>query len=121
MWKKTLSMNILSKPNLASLQSTRNVNSGEIISRYQRGKAKVGWFRRKGSRLLYPTSNPNYMRRVGVDLNLQQRLDQMFAKEQEEQAARIDIGIPMTQSKKKSPKMVQWRKEQRSKKDQRRP
>ena len=117
MWKKTLSMNILSKPNLASLQSTRNVNSGEIISRYQRGKAKVGWFRRKGSRLLYPTSNPNYMRRVGVDLNLQQRLDQMFAKEQEEQAARIDIGIPMTQGKKKSQKMVQWRKEQRSNKE----
>ena len=118
MWKKTLSVNPLNKPSLASLQITRNVNNGEITPRYQRGVPKVGWFRRKGSRLLYPTSNPNFMRRVGVDLNLQQRLDQLFAHEYEEQKGRADIGIPVAKdSKKDKISTMQWRKSQRANKE----
>ena len=48
------------------------------------------------SRLLYPTSNPPYMRKIGVDLNLQERLDEMFAKEQSEEVTNaVDIGFPV--------------------------
>ena len=92
MWKKTIPVNLINKSNLPGLQSARTYNNGEIVPRYRRGVPKVGWFRRKGSRLLYPTSHPSYMRRIGVDLNLQQRLDQMFIQDNEEQKSRVDIG-----------------------------
>ena len=36
------------------------------------------------------------MRKIGVDLNLQERLDEMFAEEQSEQVTNaIDIGFPV--------------------------
>ena len=36
------------------------------------------------------------MRKIGVDLNLQERLDEMFSKEQSEEVTNaIDIGFPV--------------------------
>ena len=36
------------------------------------------------------------MRKIGVDLNLQERLDEMFAKEQSEEVTNaVDIGFPV--------------------------
>ena len=36
------------------------------------------------------------MRKIGVDLNLQERLDEMFAEEQSEEVTKaVDIGFPV--------------------------
>ena len=62
---------------------------------------KKNRWRRKGTRLLYPTSNPTQLRQVGVDLNLQERLDDMFKEEHDKIAAKkIDIGFPVPKSSK---------------------
>jgi hypothetical protein len=83
---------------MQSLQLVRNINSGELGTRYKL-TPKVGWWRRRGTKLIYPTSHPSYMRKIGVDLNLQQRLEAMFAKEQAEIAdKRVDIGFPAKES-----------------------
>ena len=92
MWKS--SCQSLTKPNSVVQQFVRCVNNAEIAPRYKRVPS-VGWWRRKGSRHLYPTSNPKYMRQVGVDLSLQERLDEMFEEEHAQIAAKkIDIGFP---------------------------
>ena len=100
MWKKTVDISYV-RPLLYQIKPCRHEKSmsidamnNEIAPRYKR-VPKVGWWRRRGVRLTYPTSDPAYMRRIGVDLNLQERLDEMFAKEQSEAISKaIDIGFP---------------------------
>ena len=95
MWKRSLFV----KPILAQ-QNVRFINNMEIAPRYKI-RPKVGWFRRRGTRLLYPTSSPRDLRQVGVDLNLQERLSQMFAKEQNEaMSKRVNIGFVQEQVQK---------------------
>ena len=92
MWKS--SCQSLTKPNSVVQQFVRCVNNSEIAPRYKRVPG-VGWWRRKGSRQLYPTSNPQYLRQIGVDLSLQERLDEMFEEEHAQIAAKkINIGFP---------------------------
>ena len=75
-------------------KSSKNAQNVDIGPRYKR-LPKVGWFRRRGVRLQYPTSDPSYLRKLGTDLNLQERLDKMFAKEHSETGAKsVDIGFP---------------------------
>ena len=96
MWKNTCQV-IQNQPLLKTLNLlatvTRCVTNSEIASRY-RQKSKVGWWRRRGSRMLYPASDPAYLRQIGVDLNLQERLDEMFKEENAEiKSKSIDIGF----------------------------
>ena len=98
MWKNTCQVVIqqpLLKTNLNLLAPTvRCINNAEIASRYRR-RAKIGWWRRRGSRMLYPNSDPTYLRQIGVDLNLQERLDELFKEEHAENEAKsVDIGYP---------------------------
>ena len=45
--------------------------------------------------MLYPASDPAYLRQIGVDLNLQERLDEMFKEENAETKSKsVDIGYP---------------------------
>ena len=104
MWKKSIDFRfrpLLSADHLLNSQ-VRCINNAEIAPRYQR-MPKIGWFRRRGTRQLYPDSNPKFMRQVGVDLNLQERLDQMFVEEKaEELKKRVDIGFPVNKSELKN-------------------
>ena len=98
MWKNTCQViqhQPLLKANLNLLAPTvRCVTNSEIASRY-RQRPKVGWWRRRGSRMMYPTSDPIYLRQIGVDLNLQERLDEMFKAENvEKESKSVDIGYP---------------------------
>ena len=97
MWKNTCQaiQQPLLKTNLNLLAPTvRCINNAEIASRYRR-RAKIGWWRRRGSRMLYPNSDPTYLRQIGVDLNLQERLDELFKEEHAENEAKsVDIGYP---------------------------
>ena len=100
MWKKTVDIGHV-RPILCQINGTpqhKNLSSKaqnvDIAPRYKR-LPKVGWFRRRGVRLQYPTSDPAYLRKLGTDLNLQERLDKIFAKEHSEMAAKsVDIGFP---------------------------
>ena len=97
MWKNTcqLAQQPLLKSNSNTVKFVRCINNSEIAPRYKRA-SKIGWWRRKGTRLLYPTSNPTELRQVGVDLNLQERLDEMFKEEHDKiSAKKIDIGFPI--------------------------
>jgi len=128
MWKKTLDVGyvrpILSQIKPSSQQKCGIANASEgdfqnvdIAPRYKR-IPKVGWFRRRGARLTYPTSNPPYMRKIGVDLNLQERLDQMFSGEQSELSEKaIDIGFPPKKDETKSQSRGEWRAKQRANKE----
>lgn len=97
MWKNAHPKQILAMSSQLKVCS-RQVNNAEIAPRYKI-TPKVGWFRRRGSRLLYPNSNVSYMRQIGVDLTLQERLDAMFKAEHEKTASkRVDIGFPIKTS-----------------------
>ena len=100
MWKKPIDIGHV-RPILCQINGksqNKNLSSEaqnvDIAPRYKR-VPKVGWFRRRGVRLQYPTHDPAYLRKLGTDLNLQERLDKMFAKEHSETAAKsVDIGFP---------------------------
>jgi len=100
MWKKTIDIGHV-RPILCQINGksqhknlSSNAQNVDIGPRYKR-LPKVGWFRRRGVRLQYPTSDPAYLRKLGTDLNLQERLDKMFEKEHSETAAKsVDIGFP---------------------------
>ena len=93
MWKKTIDISncrpilcqINAKPQHKGLSS--DAQNVDIAPRYKR-LPKVGWFRRRGVRLEYPTSEPAYMRKIGTDLNLQERLDKMFAEDNSERVSK---------------------------------
>lgn len=119
MWKKTIDItscrSFLNASIPLTTQQSRSINNAEIAPRY-RIAPKAGWFRRRGSRLTYPTSNPKLLRKVGVDLTLQERLDKLFAEEQAEEAdKRQDIGFPPQSSPSKNPKeYAEWKRNQRN-------
>ena len=70
--------------------SIRNTNDGNIESRY--GKSKSGWFTRKGTKAGYPPSWPHQSRVVGIDLNLQERFDEMYKDRRKAEKIRKDVG-----------------------------
>merc|ERR1712141_126720 len=86
-----LDKSILAKSKECMVLPKRNVNDGRIESRVWRSKS--GWFSRRGTRPGYPASWPN-SRVVGVDLNLQERLDQMYCDQRLAVKHRVDIGMP---------------------------
>lgn len=96
------------------VSSSRNVNDGRIESRYM--KSKSGWFSRKGTRPGYPASWPD-SRVIGVDLNLQERLDQIYCDQRQAERSRKDIGLAHVN--KETPatnrsRMMEYRKKQRA-------
>ena len=96
MWKNTCQV-IQNQPLLKTLNllaTVRCVTNSKIASRY-RQKSKVGWWRRRGTRMLYPASDPAYLRQIGVDLNFHERLDEIFKEENAEMKSKsVDIGYP---------------------------
>ena len=107
MWKKTIDIGNV-RPILYQIKSSKTQHKSlssdaqnvDIAPRYKR-IPKVGWFRRKGVRMTYPTSEPAYMRKIGTDLNLQERLNKMFEEEQSEVEAKVvDIGFPPKKARK---------------------
>jgi len=131
MWKKTIDIGYV-RPILCQIKagsqhkcmsSESDVQNVDIAPRYKR-VPKVGWFRRRGVRLTYPTSNPPFMRKIGVDLNLQERLDELFAEEHSEVVTKaIDIGFPVGKLR-DAPKQFEnrqeymdWKKNKRSDKE----
>lgn len=79
-------------------------------------KGKSGWFSRRGTRAGYPASWPN-SRVVGVDLNLQERLDNIYCDQRQAEKYRKDIGMPYinkeTPASNRS-RMLEYRRKQRS-------
>ena len=93
----------------------RHTNDGSIESRYR--KSKAGWFTRKGTRAGYPPSWPNQLRVVGIDLNLQERLDEMYKDQRIAEKNRREVGMSLilqeTVSSNRS-RMLEYRKQQRA-------
>lgn len=87
----------------------------ELGSAYRRPKS--GWLYRRGTKGGYPASDPRRLRKVGIDLNLQQRLNILFAEDLKELEDRPDIGFPPVEidtPANNRTEMLEWRKKQRN-------
>lgn len=113
---RLLSIGVLTKrtPNVPAL--TRSINNAELISPYKR---KIpAWFRKRGARAGYPAFIwPQDGRIIGVDKNLQERLDDMFQEQNRPLKNRTDIGFPPQKIENPTnnrAKMIEYRRQQRS-------
>jgi len=79
---------------------------------------KTGWFGRRGSQPGHPYVHPERMRTVGVDKNLQERLNELYFDEHQAAKSRRNIGMEAKKgsaaSENRRVRMNEFRKKQRS-------
>jgi len=91
----------------------RLMSGSELEPRH--GRTRAGWISRTGSKPGLPNVHVEKMRRVGVDKNLQERLDDMYFEEREATRNRRNIGFEAKNgSQKRKIRMDDFRKKQRA-------